>query len=247
MIRLLCLLLVFSCAHKETTDSREEQFRVKSASVELPASYKRAQKLLLVMTPAEKLKILRSYMTLRELSLGQVDPTTAGGPLFQGIPRLGIPSIQLVSDTAQSTRETASVSQGRVLKLGSVNLIRNFEKEQVYGNFSQAERVGSLLGPGSSQKIGANTLESINLQDLDIFLIKSGSEEQGIQDYICAIHRKGDQDYICVEGHFEQTLQELGIKQTLAQALDEGNLSPSQVDTLVLRMLAAMYELKIIT
>lgn len=246
-ILLLSLLIFISSCASDKDKPAEDEIKLKTTSVELPPSYERAQEVLLEMTSQEKLQILKSYMTLKALSSGQINPTESSDLLFTGIPRLGIPSIQLAGGDTISTRAAAPQRGEEVLQLGSVNLIRNSEREQVYGNFPEADKVDALLKPGATMKIGRKNFTKYDLQDLDIFLVQSGSEEEGVKNFVCAIHHKGKEDYLCVEAKFDQTLQELGLSQILPQALEEGNITQSQIDTLVLRMLAFMHELKIIS
>ncbi len=61
-----------------------------------------------------------------------------------GVPRLGIPSIELVG-LPELRRDLAR--EEKSLKLGFVNLIRDYEKTQVFGNFEKAPAVDSILGP----------------------------------------------------------------------------------------------------
>jgi hypothetical protein len=247
---IITLLILASCSHRQVPPE-DEALRIRAAQVKLPPSFERAEELLLKMTEKEKEKILHSYLTLRELSAGSMNPQLTNQQFFAGIPRLHIPSIEFVSEDPRNDKvsilSAAPMRNKEVLKLGTVNLIRNFEKEQVYGNFSQAPKVDALLSP---EKIPQKVEEETNgkkLEDLDIFMVKSGSQEGTVRDYICAIRRNIEREYTCVESHFKEAIEELGLKMDLDQALREHKLSTTAIDNLVLRMLATMVELKIIT
>lgn len=244
----LILSLLLSCGHKAKETSPDDDLKMKTTEVVLPPSFKKAQDLLLKMTPEEKRKILMSYVSLREISTGNVDPTLSISKFFAGIPRLGIPSIQLITeDTISSSAAAPLRTEGEVLKLGSVNLVTNSEKEQVYQNFAQADRVDRVLSPNKGPIPEAPDKEEHDLQDLDIFLVNSGSKEEGIKNHVCAIHRKKENEYKCVESTFAETKAELGLEGSLSSALKKNQLTESQIDSIVFKMLAAMYELNIIS
>lgn len=239
---LTALVLLFSCSHDSEKKEQDNSLRLKSAKIVLPPSFEKAQSLLLKMKREEKYQILQSYLNLRDLSQGQSYSASTSNQFFEGIPRLKIPSIQFVAEEPGrdkvSTQNAAPLKgENEVLKLGTVNLIRNFEKAQVFESFSEAPKVDNLLSPAGELPEALEGLKK-KIQDLDIFMVKSGSEESGVKDYICAIRRDLSKEYTCVESRFDDLFQEAQRSQ---------KLTTSQIDSLVLRMLATMIELKIIT
>lgn len=247
---LTVMILIFSCSHDSDIKVQDNSLRLKSTSVALPPSFEKAQSLLLKMNKAEKYQILQSYLNLRDLSKGQSYSASTFNQFFEGIPRLKIPSIQFVAEDPfkdkVSTQNAAPLKgESEVLKLGTVNLIRNFEKAQVFESFNEAPKVDNLLSP-AGQAPEAPEGPKKKLQDLDIFMVKSGSEESAVKDYICAIRKDLSREYNCVESRFDDSLQDMGLEENITQSFRSQKLTTSQVDSLVLRMLATMIELKII-
>ncbi len=252
MLKYLCLLaLIFACSHEDPTPERDNSLRLKSAQVALPPSFEKAQGLLLKMKDNEKYQVLQSFLNLRDLSKGQSFSSSTSNQFFKGIPRLKIPSIQFVAENPKKDQISTQAAgplrgENEVLKLGTVNLIRDFEKAQVFESFDKAPTVDNLLAPLNQQPEAIEGPKK-KIQDLDIFMVRSGSEESLVKDYICAIRRNITKDYSCVESRFDDSLKQLGIGENVHQALKQKQLTTSQVDSLVLRMLATMIELKIIT
>ncbi len=156
---LLLVFLLMGCAHKE----RESPDPGKD--------------ILAKMSLSEKYKILRSYRFLQTLSASSPGRMPIAHGYLPGIPRLGIPSIEFVG----SERNTRQVARDeKTLKLGFVNLIRDYEKTQVFGNFEEAGRVDSILSP-EKEKDFRTLANRGELKDLDLFLVQ---EECGIMSVL---------------------------------------------------------------
>lgn len=192
------------------------------------------------METGEKYKVLRTYRFLQMLSAnpGRM-PITQG--YLPGIPRLGIPAIEFVG-APDDRREPAR--EEKTLKLGFVNLIRDSEKTQVFGNFDEAPAVDSILGPGDTSELRSMARSQNELQDLDLFLVQEGSDGR-IRKYVCAQHRAQD-DFNCVAARLELILQEMGIAGEYNQLLESEQLTTNQLDRLVGEVLNTMDELRIL-
>jgi hypothetical protein len=191
------------------------------------------------MTESEKYKILRSYRFLQSLSQnpGRM-PITEG--YLPGIQRLGIPSVEFVGKQ-RNTREVAR--EEKTLKLGFVNLIRDSEKTQVFGNFNEAEAVDSIMGPESTVVL-KDIVNQGELKDLDLFLVQEGSSGR-VRNYVCAQYRE-EQELHCVIAKMETTLRQLGIEDEFDNLLAAENLKSQHLDRLVGEVLNTMDELKLL-
>jgi hypothetical protein len=198
-----------------------------------------AHALLSRMTVPEKYKILRSYRFLQNLSANPGRMPLAMGYL-PGIPRLGIPSVEFVGSD-RSNRSLAR--EEKTLKLGFVNLIRDNEKTQVFGNFNEADAVDSILGPEKNKelKLAAGRGE---LKDLDLFLVQEGSQER-VRNYVCAQRREED-DFNCVAARMDSIIQQLGLSEDYDQLLATESIPPEDLDRLVGEVLSTMDELRLI-
>lgn len=205
-----------------------------------PAHIPKDQQVLSKMTNDEKYKIIRSYKFLQTLS-----STSPGRMPFQegylpGIPRLGIPSIEFTGDERVNRHPSR---EEKTLKLGFVNLIRDSEKTQVYGNFNDAPAVDSILGPDRKQEFRKSTFTR-ELKDLDLFLVLEGSQGR-VQKYVCAQYREND-EFNCVAARLESVIKRLGISDEYEKLLATQSLSQEQLDTLAKEVLSNMNELKIL-
>ncbi len=217
---MLGLILFTGCAHQDEP---------------LPQSHLLISK----MTAEEKYKILRSYRFLQSLSVnpGRM-PITEG--YLPGIPRLGIPSVEFMG--AERTNR-AVAREEKTLKLGFVNLIRDSEKTQVFGNFNAAEAVDSILGPDSDQEI-KDVVSSGELKDLDLFLLQKGSIGR-VQNFVCAQYREKE-EFHCVVAKMESILKQMGIADQFDELLSREKLSEVQLDRLVSEVINTMDELKLL-
>lgn len=191
------------------------------------------------MTVDEKYRILRSYRFLQSLSDNPGNmPITEG--YLPGIPRLGIPSVEFVgseSNTRRVAREEIT------LKLGFVNLIKDSEKTQVFGNFNDAEAVDSILSPDSTQRF-KDFAGRKELKDLDLFLLQEGTNGK-VQNYVCAQYREKE-EFHCVAARMEGILRQMGIAGKFDGLLASEGLAPNQLDRLVGEILNTMDELKLL-
>jgi hypothetical protein len=187
----------------------------------------------------EKRQLVRSYITLQTLSTGQLNPTLSSPVFLEGIPRLGIPSILFLSD-GQALQNRQPVV-GPYLTIGSVNLIHNATKEQVYGNFEAATKVEGILSPRSG---GPPQLRSRppELSDLDLYMIRSSVEGGETRGFFCA----NRESFLCVESPIEDTVRRLGLRSSLVEAFQQEQLSTSQLEEIVFQMLVSMLDLEII-
>jgi hypothetical protein len=191
------------------------------------------------MTVDEKYKILRSYRFLQSLSGNPgAMPITEG--YLPGIPRLGIPSVEFMGKD-RNTRGVAR--EEKTLKLGFVNLIRDSEKTQVFGNFNDAEAVDSILGPESTMKI-KNVVSRGELKDLDLFLLQEGTNGK-VRNYVCAQFRETE-EFHCVAAKMEMILRQMGIAGKFDGLLANQGLEPQQLDRLIGEVLNTMDELKLL-
>lgn len=190
------------------------------------------------MTVEEKYKILRSYRFLQSLSVnpGRI-PITEG--YLPGIPRLGIPSVEFVG----ADRKNRTVArEEKTLKLGFVNLIRDSEKTQVFGNFNAAKAVDSILSPESSMEI-KDVVNRGELKDFDLFLLQEGSPGE-VKNYVCAQYSERE-EFHCVLAKMETILNQMGISAQFDELLNSGKLSEVQLNRLVGEVLNTMDELKL--
>ena len=200
----------------------------------------RTEELLARMGREEKYRVLRSYRFLRNLA-GQAPgrmPISKGH--LPGIPRLGIPAIVLVGHEQRNRRVARDE---RALRVGFVNLIRDFQKTQVFGNFSEAPEVDAIFSPGKKTEI-KEALKQEELNDLDLFLVQiqnGGRREK----YVCAQYRR-DEDLSCVRSKWETILKQLGIVETYDQSLADETLRTSDLDRLVSEVLNSMNELRLL-
>lgn len=192
------------------------------------------------MTSEEKFKLLRSYRFIQMISRspGRM-PINSG--FLPGIPRLGIPGVEFIG-SAKDERKPAG--DEKTLKLGFVNLIRDNEKTQVFGNFDEASAVDRILGPGRAPDIRALTKSRKDLQDLDLFLVQDGTGGQ-VRKYVCARHRELD-EFNCVAARLELIMSELGIDENYDELLEQEKLTTTQLDRLTGEVLDTMDELKIL-
>lgn len=220
----------------------DEELVVKTSPISSEVAETKAQALLGQMTTEEKKQVVSSFLTVKDLSSKQFSPSQPHETFFPGIERLGLPSIELMKETTEVSEERP----GKVLRIGSVNLIRNFEKEQTYGNFEKASAVDQLMGPQKKNKKVKLEGGSYKLEDLDLFLVKSGSEERLVQDYICALYKENQTTYVCAEGKFEDTISKLNLSRPISELLRKDQLGEQDLNTVVTTMLTTMYQLKII-
>ena len=211
-----------SCAHKKSETIHPER--------EIAAK----------MTTAEKYKLLRSYRFLQTLSTSAPGRMPIAHGYLPGIPRLGIPSIEFIGND-RNTRQFAY--EEKTLKLGFVNLIRDQEKTQVFGNFEEAGRVDSILSPDQEKEIRSVTGQG-ELKDLDLYLVQEGSLGR-IRNYVCAQYRKND-EFNCVAPRLEIILQELDLTENYDSLLLQEGLKMQDLDRIVLEVLSTMNELKIL-
>ena len=220
---LFLVFLTLGCAHKE---------------VESPDPGK---DILAKMSLPEKYKILRSYRFLQTLSGSSPGRMPIALGHLPGIPRLGIPSIEFVG----SDRNTRQVARDeKTLKLGFVNLIRDYEKTQVFGNFAEAGRVDSILSP-EKEKDFRRLANRGELKDLDLFLVQEGSQEGRVRNYVCAQYRDKE-EFNCVSSRLDLILREMGLAEDYDKLLAEESMNTNQLDRVVLEVLFTMNELKIL-
>lgn len=218
---LFLFLLLIGCAHEE------------------PAHMDPGKEILSRMTVPEKYKLLRAYRFLQTLSANPGQTPIAQGYL-PGIPRLGIPSIEFMGRD-KNFRQVAR--DEKTLKLGFVNLIRDYEKTQVFGNFEEAGRVDSILSPEKENDFRSMTRKG-ELKDLDLFLVKEGSQGR-VRNYVCAQYREKD-EFNCVATRLEVILLELDLTADYDNLLAQENLKSADLDRIVLEVLSIMTELKIV-
>ncbi len=219
---ILYLLIILGCSHQT------------------PEFVPRQDAVLAKMTRAEKYKILRTYRFLQTLSSNSPGRMPFQEGYLPGIPRLGIPSIEFVGDDRINRHPSRDE---KTLKLGFVNLIRDFEKTQVFGNFDEAPQVDSIMGPDRLEEFRKNTLTK-ELKDLDLFLVLEGSQGR-VQKYVCAQYRESD-EFNCVAARLETFMKQLGIAEDYDNLLAGESLTSVQLDTLVKEVLSNMNELKIL-
>lgn len=215
-------------------------FLMLSCAHEKPDSTDRGKEILTKMSVPEKYKILRAYRFLQTLSANSPGRMPIAHGYLPGIPRLGIPSIEFVGNDTNS-RQIAR--DEKILKLGFVNLIRDSEKTQVFGNFEEAGKVDSILSPEKEDDFRKIARDG-ELKDLDLFLVQSGSPVR-VRNYVCAQYRDKD-DFKCVSARLENMLREMGLSDDYDQKLAEESLNGQDLDRIVMEVLSTMDELKII-
>lgn len=218
---LFSFFLISSCAHK--SEILEPQ----------------AHKLLSKMSTPEKYKILRSYRFLQSLS-GNPGRMPIDLGYLPGIPRLGIPSVEFVG-SERNTRQIAR--EEKTLKLGFVNLIRDSEKTQVFGNFNEAEAVDSILGPERTTAI-KEVAGRGELKDFDLFLVQEGIQGR-VRNYVCAQYREKE-DFNCVAARMESIIKQMSITEEFDKLLATETLTSQHLDRLVGEVLNTMDELKLL-
>ncbi len=219
---MIFFFILFGCTHKT------------------PEHVPKQELVLAKMTGDEKYKILRSYRFLQTLSSMTPGRMPFHEGYLPGIPRLGIPSIEFVGDDRISRHPSRDEKS---LKLGFVNLIRDYEKTQVFGNFEEATDVDSIMAPEKKEEFRKTAL-SRELKDLDLFLVLEGSQGR-VQKYVCAQYREND-EFNCVAARLETILKQLGIAEEYDKLLATQTLTSAQLDTLTREVLSNMNELKIL-
>ncbi len=207
---------------------------------EKPESAERGKEILTKMSVPEKYKILRAYRFLQTLSANSPGRMPIAHGYLPGIPRLGIPSIEFIG-ADKNTRQIAQ--DEKILKLGFVNLIRDSEKTQVFGNFEEAGKVDTILSPEKEIDIRKIARDG-ELKDLDLFLVQSGSQGR-VRNYVCAQYREKD-DFKCVSARLESMLQEMGLSEDYDRLLAEESMRTDDLNRVVMEVLSTMDELKII-
>lgn len=192
------------------------------------------------MTTEEKYKILRSYQFLQTLTANSPGRMPIAEGYLPGIPRLGIPSVELVG-TDRTSRNVAR--DEKTLKLGFVNLIRDFEKTQVFGSFDEAQTVDSIMEPDLKAEI-RNIVSTGDLRDLDLYLVQEGSQGR-TRKHVCAQFRD-ENEFHCVATRMESILKQMGLTEKYPELLEKEKLQENDLDYLVGEVLNTMDELRLI-
>lgn len=219
---ILLMFFLLSCAH------------------ERPGHEYRGKKLLAKMGRDEKYRVLRSYRFLQNLSENSPGRLPVAEGFLPGVPRLGIPSIELVG-SARPSRNVAR--EEKTLKLGFVNLIRDFEKTQVFGSFSEAPVVDEIMEPDLRSAV-KKIVSSGELRDLDLYLVQEGSLGR-MRKHICAQFREDD-EFHCIPARMESILNQMGISRDYDKLLMTESLTPAQLDRLTGEVLNSMDELRLL-
>lgn len=192
------------------------------------------------MTKEEKYKLLRSYRFLQTLTSKSPGLMPIAEGYIPGIPRLGIPSVELVG----SERPSRSLArEEKTLKLGFVNLIRDFEKTQVFGSFSDARMVDEIMEPDLKREL-KRIVTSGDLKDLDLYLVQEGSQGR-VRKYVCAQFRE-ESEFHCVSARMESILKEMGLADDYDELLATEHLPGEKLDRLVGEVLNTMDELRLL-
>lgn len=199
----------------------------------------RAQEILAELNKDEKYRILRSYRFLQTL-LNQPGKIPVTGAHLPGVPRVGIPSVEFVGARASERRPAG---EGKTLRLGFVNLIRDSEKTQVFGSFEKAGAVGEIMEPEKTGDFKAAIRRS-ELRDLDLFLVQESSRGR-IKNFVCAQYHAED-DFACVPSKMGPLLKSLGLQDDYDEKLAEESLSRQELDRLLGEVLGTMEELRLI-
>ena len=221
-MKILAFLIFFSCAHQSEVTGL------------------RGQKILTKMTESEKYRLLRSYRFLQTLSGNHPGQMPISEGYLPGIPRLGIPSVELVGGD-RPARNVAR--EEKTLKLGFVSLIRDFEKTQVFGNFSEAQMVDEIMEPEKSSEL-RKIVTTGELKDLDLYLVQEGSQGR-IRKYVCAQFRE-ENEFHCIAARMESMLKQMGIAEDYDRYLATESLPRNQLNRLVGEVLNTMDELRLL-
>ena len=219
---ILLIAFLLSCAHEN------------------PEPGYRGRKLLPKMTRDEKYRVLRSYRFLQSLSESSPGRLAVAEGFLPGVPRLGIPSVELVG----SDRPSRNVArEEKTLKLGFVNLIRDSEKTQVFGSFSEAPVVDEIMEPDLRSRV-RKVISTGELKDLDLYLVQEGSRGR-TRKHICAQFREED-EFHCIPARMESILNQMGISKDYDRLLVTESLTPAQLDRLTGEVLNSMDELRLL-